>query len=210
MSAIGADQQAGKHIAFPFVGTALADLAALLLDLLKDRPLNDRFVDVLKDNPVLPVIFNSLFVLVRLGVGFEIKDVAAILLQRQYFGNTGAVPLCRSLLLSFAGPFNAFFEPVGAGRQDTVLFKTCCNLLCSITIQGHTINPTNHLGGLLIHDPPFGIVRVLDIAVGRLPHRLARIALDLIADPALLADVTGVPLIEDGLFGKGIGKYEKT
>ena len=60
------------------MGTALADLAALLLDLLKDRPLNDRFVDVLKDNPVLPVIFNSLFVLVRLGVGFEIKDVAAL------------------------------------------------------------------------------------------------------------------------------------
>ena len=75
MSAIGADQQAGNHLAFPFVCTALADLAALLLDLLKDRPLNDRFVDVLKDNPVLPVIFNSLFVLVRLGVGFEIKDV---------------------------------------------------------------------------------------------------------------------------------------
>ena len=75
MSAISADQQAGKHIAFPFVGTALADLAALLLDLLKDRPPNDRFVDVLKDNPVLPVIFNSLFVLVRLGVGFEILSV---------------------------------------------------------------------------------------------------------------------------------------
>ena len=78
VSAIGTDQKAGEHIALPLMGAALADLAPLLLDLLKDCPLNDRFVDVLKDNPVLPVIFNSLFVLVRLGVGFEIKDVAAI------------------------------------------------------------------------------------------------------------------------------------
>ncbi len=64
VSAISTDQQAGKHIAFPFVGTALADLAALLLDLLKDRPLNDGFVDVLEDDPVFPVIGKPLFVLV--------------------------------------------------------------------------------------------------------------------------------------------------
>ena len=40
------------------------------------------------------------------------------------------------------------------------------------------------------------IIRVLDVTVGRLAHRLTGIALDLIADTALLADVPGVPLIE--------------
>ena len=64
MSAISADQQAGKHIAFPFVGTALADLAALLLDLLKDRPLNDGFVNILEYYPVFTVILQPLFIFV--------------------------------------------------------------------------------------------------------------------------------------------------
>ena len=64
--AVGADQKAGEHIAFSLMGTALADLAPLLLDLLKDCPLNDGFVDTLEDDPVFPVIGKPLFVLVRL------------------------------------------------------------------------------------------------------------------------------------------------
>ena len=64
VSAISADQKAGEHIALPVVGTALADLAPLLLDLFKDRPLNDGFVDVLENDPVFPVVGKPLFVLV--------------------------------------------------------------------------------------------------------------------------------------------------
>ena len=80
MSAISADQKAGEHIALPLMGAALADLAPLLLDLLKDRPLNDGVVNILEDDPVFPVIGKPLFVLVRLGVGLEVENVAAILL----------------------------------------------------------------------------------------------------------------------------------
>ena len=82
MSAISADQKAGEHIALPFVGAALADLAALLLDLLKDCPLNDGFVDILEDDPVFPVIGKPLFVLVRLGVGLAVENITTILLYR--------------------------------------------------------------------------------------------------------------------------------
>lgn len=49
----------------------------------------------------------------------------------------------------------------------------------------------------------FGIVRVLDVAIGRLSHRLTSIALDFVADAPLLADVTGVPLVEHVPFRKG-------
>ena len=62
--AIGANQKAGEHIAFPLMGAALADLAQLLLDLVKDRPLNDGFVEVLENDPVLPVVGKPLFDLV--------------------------------------------------------------------------------------------------------------------------------------------------
>ena len=64
VSAISADQKAGEHIALPFMGTALADLAPLLLDLLKDRPLNDGFVNILEYYPVLLVILQPLFIFV--------------------------------------------------------------------------------------------------------------------------------------------------
>lgn len=64
VSAVGTDQKAGEHIAFSLMGAALADLAPLLLDLFKDRPLNDGFVDILEDDPVFPVIGKPLFVLV--------------------------------------------------------------------------------------------------------------------------------------------------
>lgn len=41
-----------------------------------------------------------------------------------------------------------------------------------------------------------GIVRVLDIPIGRKSHRFAGVAFDFITDTAFLADVTGIPLIE--------------
>lgn len=46
------------------MGAALADLAPLLLDLLKDRPLNDGFVNILEYYPVFTVILQPLFIFV--------------------------------------------------------------------------------------------------------------------------------------------------
>ena len=40
------------------------------------------------------------------------------------------------------------------------------------------------------------IIRVLDVTIGRLAHRLTGIALDLIADAPLFADIAGIPLVE--------------
>ena len=64
VSAIGTNQKAGEHIALPLMGAALADLAPLLLDLLKDRPLNDGFVNILEYYPVFTVILQPLFIFV--------------------------------------------------------------------------------------------------------------------------------------------------
>ena len=197
MSAISADQKAGEHIALPFVGAALADLAPLLLHLLKYGPFDDRLVDVLEDDPVFPVVGEPLFVLVRLGVGLEVENVAAILLQREDVGNGGAVPHIRSAELASPRSIDALFPPIGNGGKDLFFGENRGDLLCSITVCSHTEDTAHHLGGLLVHDPPFRIVRILLIAVGRWPHRLTSVTLDFVADPALLADVAGVPLIED-------------
>ena len=66
IAAIGTHQQTGKHIAFPIVGTALAYLPSLLLDLLPHGAVNDWLMHILENDPVFTVILNPLFVLVGL------------------------------------------------------------------------------------------------------------------------------------------------
>ena len=107
----------------------------------------------------------------------------------------GAVPHIRSAEFAFPRTIDALFTPIGDGGKDFLLGEYCGDLLRSITIQSHSEYSADYLGGLLIHDPPFGIVGVFLVAIRRRPHRLTGIALDLVADPALLADVAGVPLI---------------
>lgn len=164
--AVGADQKAGEHIAFPLMGTALADLAPLLLNLFKDRPLNDGFVDILEDDPVFPVIGKPLFVLVRLGVGLEVKNITAILL-RENVSDGGTVPHIRSAEFAFPRAIDALFTPISDGGKDFLLGEYGGDLLRSIAIQSHSEYAADHLGGLLIHDPPFGIVGVFLVAIGR-------------------------------------------
>jgi len=78
--AIGADKQAGKHILFALVGNALAYLAALLLYLFLCGPVNNSFVNVFENSPILRVVFKAFFVFVGFAVSFEVDNIAAILL----------------------------------------------------------------------------------------------------------------------------------
>ena len=48
------------------------------------------------------------------------------------------------------------------------------------------------------------------VAIGRLAQMFSAGAFLAEYDTDFLAGVPRIPLIEDGLFGKGIGKYEKT
>lgn len=165
-AAISTDQKPGEHIALAFVGAALANFAPLLLNLFKDRPLNDGFVDILEDDPVFPVIGKPLFVLVRLGVGLEVENLTAILL-RENVSDGGTVPHIRSAEFAFPRAIDALFTPISDGGKDFLLGEYGGDLLRSIAIQSHSEYAADHLGGLLIHDPPFGIVGVFLVAIGR-------------------------------------------
>ena len=168
-AAISTDQQTGEHIVLAFVSTALVDFAPLLLHLLKYRSFDDRLVDILEDDPVLTVILQPLFVLVGFGVGLEVENVTAVFLQRQDFGHSGTVPLGSGLLLTLSGPLDALFQPIGTRGKDFIPFKLRSDLLRPVALQGHAVNPPNHLGGFIIHNPSFRIVGVFNVTVGRLP-----------------------------------------
>lgn len=98
-------------------------------------------------------------------------------------------------ILDFAWAIDSLGVPVGARGQDAVLFKLRGNLLRSDPFQRHAVNPPHDPRRFLVHDPAFGVLRVFDVPVRRLPHGFAGIALDLVADAPLLADVARIPLV---------------
>ena len=106
-------------------------------------------------------------------------------------------------------PIDSFRLPVEAGREDPFLCQSVRDLLNAHSIQAHTVNLPYHRGGGFLYHPPFGVFRVLLVPVGRLAHRLTGVPFDLVADPPLFADVSGVPLIEQVLLGKGTKSFEK-
>ena len=69
-------------------------------------------------------------------------------------------------------------------------------MLRPISFQNQIIDSANNQGGFLVNDPVLRIIRVLDVPVRRRPHGFPGVAFDLIADTAFLADIPGVPLIE--------------
>lgn len=164
---------------------------------------------ILENDPVFTVILNPLFVLVGFGIGLEVEDIAAILLQGQYLCDGGAVPFCRRLLLALSGPLDTLLEPVGPRGEDTFPLKLGGDLLRPKPVQGHAVNVSDHLGRFIVYDPTLRIVRVFDVPVGRLSHRLTGVPLDLVADAPLLADIAGVPLVEEVPIKKENAKERK-
>ena len=87
-------------------------------------------------------------------------------------------------------------QPICARSKCSILFKLRRDLFRSEPVQGHAINTLDYLCRLVVHYPAFRIVGVFHVTVGRLSHRFACVALDLIADTALFADIACVPFIE--------------
>ena len=90
---------------------------------------------------------------------------------------------------------DTFGLPIKARGQNFLFAKGVSDLLHPHPIQAHAVYPPHHSGGSFIYDPPFGVVWVFLIPIGRLAHRFAGISFDLVADAPLLGNIAGVPLI---------------
>ena len=72
------------------------------LDFVVGVPVDDRVMNILKDQPIFLRIINAPVVLERLGMCFEVQNVSAILLSFQNVVNRSAFPFVRIWLLFFA------------------------------------------------------------------------------------------------------------
>lgn len=180
------DQQTGKHIPLAFMGAALAELSPLFLYLLPCSPRNNWLMHILEDGPVLPVVFKAVLVLIGLGVGLEVENIAAILLEGQDFGDGRTVPVTGAVLGRCSSPPYPLGLPIETRGQDFLLREGAGNLLHAYPVQAHAVDPPHHSSGRLVNNPPLWIVRVLLIPIGLLTHRLTGIALGLVANTLLL------------------------
>ena len=96
---------------FSVAGTAFAHFSALLLHLFKHGTFNNGFVNILEHYPIFRVVMNPLFVLVGLGVGFEVQNITTILLLVQKMGNRGAIPLGGGARLGLSGTCLLYTSP---------------------------------------------------------------------------------------------------
>ena len=169
------------------------------LHLFPSLAVNDGFMDIEENRPVFLRVFDPLFHLVGFGVAFEVDDIAAVFLQGEDLLDGGVPPLGRLHGAFRPAPARPTAAPVVGGIDHTIGGKAGGDFRQPVTLQRHTVDPAYHLGGLRLHHPKAGIVRVFDVAVGRRRKRNARIAFHLVHDPALLGNVLGVILVHNVL-----------
>lgn len=119
--------------AFDDFGCTAFGFSNKFLHLFKGLTIDNRFVNIFEYCPVLLRIFKAGFVLKRFGISFEIDDIAAILLLRQYLLNGCLTPFVRiglrfltasrrSLLCQYAIGIKIFCSAI-YGRLFRSLFR---------------------------------------------------------------------------------------
>ena len=167
------------------------------LHLFPGGPVNDGLVDVEKDRPVLLRVLDPLLYLVGLGVGFEVDHVAAIFLQGEDFLDGGMPPFGGLHGALGPAPAGSLAPPVVGGIEHPIFLQRGGGFCQPVAVQGHLIDTPDNGGGLQVNHPKAGVLRVLDVAIGRRGQRYAGIAFHLVHDPALLGNIAGVVFVHD-------------
>ena len=198
-SALRAFQIAAKGAGLLCYGRPPAPGGLQALHLFPSHTVNDGLMDIEEDCPVFFRVFNPALHLVGLGIGLEVNYIATVFLQGEDFLDGGMVPLGRLQRTFGAALVDPLAGSIGRGVQRPHRPQRRGNLQGAVTLQGQTVDAAHHLGGLRVNDPKPGIVRVLDVAIGRRRKRNPSVAFHLIDDPALLGNILGVVFIHNVL-----------
>ncbi len=130
-----------------------------LLDALPNRAGNDSLMDVFMDFPIFFGVIQPLFELVGFGVGAEVDDVAHIGAVHENLLDDALVPQ----ILAAHGLFCRVFEALAlrVERRDQQLFalEDVRDFVDAFAVLTHGVDMAHVVGGLIIHDPPFGTTR---------------------------------------------------
>ena len=128
-----------------------------------------------------------------LGVGFEVHRTAGVLWTLQYPRNRFWVPLIEVFRHGFPIPFCV----VRFDGQNLTGGQCLCNLHRPFPRNTQIKNLFDDLGGFLVHNPLFLVVRVFHIPIGRIGAEVfPGVALCLHDGADFLAGIAGIEIVE--------------
>jgi len=128
----------------------------------------------------------------------EIDGMAHVLHAVEDVGNGSPPPAAGVGKFAVSPVPCAMLRKVGGWAENMFLFQCCGNLIGAFAVDGHAEDATDNLGGFIVNQPLFRVVRVLLVAVERMDGGvLSCHTLGAFDGSNLLAGVSGEPLVHD-------------
>ena len=164
-AALCAIQKPGEHTHFTHLGRTATRLANILNNQ-EHAFLDDRWLGVLEDHPILRIIPDFLLALVGLFCSLEVYGMPQIVYALQNAGNRFICPFVRICCRLVAGR-QTFRMAIGGWVQDLLLLEPFSNLRGSLAgcAQGEDLLYDGC--GFFIDDPFLFVLRAFHIPIGR-------------------------------------------
>ena len=209
LTTISTTSETGEHIGFACSGRS-AFVFAKFLHTGKGIFVNNRFMGVLENLPLVGRIFEFLFALVRQLACLEVDHVTKVFLLLQYAGDGAWCPSAR-VIGCVGRSISSHLYPMNRRTIHRCFFQFLGDLRGAIALHAPYEDLTDNGCGFIVHNPmSLWIVGVFHIAVGRVGGQIfTRFTFLLHNRFDLFTAVLDIELIEHTSFGKVKRKQQK-
>lgn len=152
---------------------------------------------ILKHKPFFLWIVTGFLAFVGLLIGLEVYRMPLIFWTLQNVGYGIARPVI-GIVRRRVSRCPACLLKMDCRRYDFILFQNTGNLRRSVTVQTKGKYPLDYFGGFSVHNPPFSVIRVFPVPIGRVGAKvLARFSFGLHHSADFLACIFCVPFVDD-------------
>ena len=196
-AALAAVEQPGQRIRFS-IAVAAPDRPAELLRGFPCSLVNDGFVGILKDFPVLFGSLLAVFVPVAGLEGLEIDGMPHVLHAGENVAHRRTPPAVGIFKLVVPAVANTLCGKVGRRAKYLFLGQNIRDLIHALAVNDHAEDAAHNRGGFLVDDPALLVLRVFQIPVNRVVAGVfAFVALRPIDGADLLGGITSVKIVHD-------------
>ena len=171
LTTIGTANETGEHIGLARSGRS-AFVLAKFFHTGKGFLVNNGFMGVLENLPLIGRVFEFLFALIRLLTGFEVDHVTKVFLLFQYACNGTWCPIIRIIWCLSRG-ISSHFHPMNGRTIHLCFLQLLGNLRGIESLHTPCEDLTDNGCGFIIHNPmSLWIVGVFHVAIGRVGSQI--------------------------------------
>ena len=210
LTAIGTADETGEHIGLA-CSSGSAFVLAKFLHTGKGFFVNNGFMGVLENLPLVGRVFEFLFASVRLLAGLEVDHVTKVFLFFQYASDGAWCPIVR-IVRGLCRSISSHLHPMNGGTIHRCFLQLLGDLRGTEALHTPCEDLTDNGCSFIVHNPmSLWIVGVFHVAVGRVGGQiLTGFAFLLHNRFNLFTAVLDIELIEHTSFGKVKRKQQKS